>query len=113
MSYINENIPLDDIYLSKLENINFEPIFIIGVNRSGTSILYKLFSKTDCFNVVTAYHIIKYEELLNNHINNLEKKSKKELDDYFNKKQSKRKVDELVRHINKKPVYFTVINMEE
>ena len=95
MSSINENIKLDDKYLSKLDNINFEPVFIIGVNRSGTSILYKLLNKTNCFNVVTSYHIIKYDELLYNHINNLEKKSKKELDDFLNEKQSKRKIDEL------------------
>jgi len=95
MSNINENIALDDKYLSKLDTIDFEPVFIIGVNRSGTSILYKLLSKTNCFNVVTSYHIIKYDELLNNHINKLEKKSKKELDDYLYEKQPKRKIDEL------------------
>ena len=96
MSYTNEHIDLDNKYLSKLENEYFEPVFIMGAHRSGTTILYKLLSKTDCFNIVTAYHIIRYNQILYNHINNFEKQSKEDINEYLkNKKQSFRKVDRL------------------
>jgi len=87
---------LDDNYIHKLDNINFKPIFILGVERSGTSILYKILSKTNCFNIVSSYHVINYKELLHNHINNSEEKSKKNLQDLFEKNsQFDRGIDRL------------------
>jgi len=87
---------LDDKYIYKLDNINFKPIFILGVERSGTSILYKILSKTNCFNIVSSYHVIKYKELLHNHINNIEEESKKNLQNLFEKKsQFDRGIDRL------------------
>jgi len=55
----------------------------MGLQRSGTSILYKMLDATNCFNVVTAYHIIKYNELLHNHINNLDDGAKNALSEFF------------------------------
>ena len=96
MGYINDKMDIDNIYLPKLDNINFKPIFIMGVHRSGTTILYKLLSNTDCFNIVTTYHIFRYNEILYNHIKNLEKKSKENLNESFkNKSIHARKIDKL------------------
>jgi len=81
---VNEN--LDQKYLNKIENINFQPVFILGIPRSGTSILYKILAKTNSFNSVTSYHIICYNELLNNHINNLEDEAKTKLNESFKEK---------------------------
>lgn len=81
-------VDLDRQYLKKLENITFQPVFILGLQRSGTSILYKILSAANCFNIVTAYHIIKYTELLHNHINNLEKKAKDNLAELFKNQSS-------------------------
>ena len=58
----------DKKYLDKIENIKFNPVFILGLHRSGTSIFYKMLVSTGHFNSVTAYHIINYEELLSNYI---------------------------------------------
>jgi hypothetical protein len=74
---------LDRQYLEKLENVSLQPIFILGLHRSGTSILYKTLGLTGCFNLVTAYHIIKYSEILYNHINSKEGKSKEELANFL------------------------------
>ena len=85
MATFKPNIELDNKYLDEIENVTFNAIFILGVERSGTSILYKLLNATNCFNPVTAYHIIKYSELLHNNINSLEKKTKEDLTNFFKK----------------------------
>jgi len=89
------NIHLDEQHIKKIENINFQPVFIMGFHRSGTSILYKMLSETNCFNPVIAYHLIKYNELLHNHINKIEENSKKNLTDYLQKIQKDRRIDHL------------------
>lgn len=83
MSLEEINKDLDSPYLEKLQNISFKPIFILGLHRSGTSILYRMLSETQCFNYVTIYHLVKYNQLINNHINNLEEVSKKDVAAFF------------------------------
>ena len=78
---------LDKQYLQKLENIDFQPVFILGLNRSGTSILYKMLTATQCFNSVTAYHIICYDQLIYNKINNKEEAAKDILNKRFESEQ--------------------------
>lgn len=73
----------DRKYLVKLENTSFSPIFIIGLQRSGTSILYKILAETKEFNVVTIYHLLRYNELLHIHTNKLETKAKKNIQQFF------------------------------
>jgi hypothetical protein len=75
---IQKNGHLDDKYLDKIKNIQFEPVFIMGLHRSGTTILYKMLAETGKFNILTAYHVIFYDELLYNHINGIEEKKKEE-----------------------------------
>jgi len=76
----------DDIHMDKLKDVNFNPVFILGLHRSGTSILYKMLNETNRFDVVKAYHIFKYDELVYNHINNLEEKEKEDLNNLFKTK---------------------------
>ena len=83
MAPFKSNIELDEQYLGKINNVTFNPIFIMGVPRSGTSILYKILSATSNFNIVTSYHILKYSELLHNYINNIENQAKNNLADFF------------------------------
>ena len=87
---------LDERYLENINNIDYNPVFILGLHRSGTSILYKMLVSTGQFNSVTAYHLIKYEELLSNHINKKEEIVKNQLTNYFIKRgQSDRGIDKL------------------
>ncbi len=57
----------DDALLDRLPAVEFEPVFIMGDHRSGTTLLYQLLDRSRRFNTVTAYHIICYDELLANH----------------------------------------------
>ena len=59
----------DSPYLNMLEDVAITPTIILGDQRSGTTLLYKTLADTGSFNAVRAYHIIKYDEILSNHIN--------------------------------------------
>lgn len=39
------------------------PIFILGLHRSGTTLLYQMLAASGCFNVVTARHVICFDDL--------------------------------------------------
>ncbi len=82
---MNKDKTLDRPYLDRLENTGFKPIFVLGLPRSGTSILYKMLTKTGCFNAVESYHVINYDQLLYNHLNGKEEQARQELDDEFDK----------------------------
>lgn len=73
----------DAPYLEHLRAVDFQPVFIMGEHRSGTTVLYKTLSMTNCFNFVQAYHIIKYDEILFNHFNHLEDQAIQALREQF------------------------------
>lgn len=73
--------PPDSPYLYLLEGVDFQPVFIIGSPRSGTTLLYNLLSNTGYFNYPGFYHVIKHDEILFNHINGTEQRAKEELND--------------------------------
>ncbi len=75
----NPAVAPDHPYLRLLEGVEFQPVFIMGDHRSGTTLLYQLLNSTGCFNVVTAYHIIKYDEILANHARGGEQAAKEAL----------------------------------
>lgn len=77
---------LDDKYINKIRDLPFKPIFIMGLHRSGTSILYKMLNETGKLNSLTAYHILNYDMLLYNYVNGLEDKKKDELNNLFKSK---------------------------
>ncbi len=69
----------DRQYLDEIKNTSFEPVFIAGQHRSGTSILYRILDKTSQFNVVRLYHVLAYERLLYNHIHGIEEEAIKKI----------------------------------
>jgi len=73
----------DQQHLQLLEDVEFQPVFILGLHRSGTSILYKMLTAIGCFNPVTAYHLIDYNKLIDNHVNHSEEIAKRELTESF------------------------------
>ncbi|NEQ35483.1 MAG: sulfotransferase [Okeania sp. SIO3I5] len=74
---------VDKPYLDLCSKIDFNPIFIMGEHRSGTTLLYQTLVATECFNCVRAYHIIKYNEILSNYINQTENQVRQELEELF------------------------------
>lgn len=69
----------DHRYTGLLESVSFQPVFIMGDHRSGTTLLYRLLDATGCFNVVTAYHILCYDRILSNHAAGRQEAAKREL----------------------------------
>ena len=67
ISVIADRSP-DIEYAHRLQGLTFEPVFIIGDHRSGTTVLYQLLSSTGAFSVVTAYHVICYQEIVSDHV---------------------------------------------
>ena len=39
------------------------PVFILGLPRSGTTLLYQMLEASGCFNILTARHVIFFDEL--------------------------------------------------
>ena len=70
-------------YMTLLRDTVVRPVFIMGDHRSGTTLLYRLLDQTQCFNVVRAYHIIRYGEILSNYFDKIEDHVKMELSAYF------------------------------
>jgi hypothetical protein len=74
---------MDEPYLPLVQDVHFDPIFILGDHRSGTTLLYKLLVATQCFNFVTAYHLIRYDEILSNHVSRIEDRGREALNQLF------------------------------
>lgn len=74
---------LDGPLLPKIRDIHYEAVFIMGDHRSGTTILNKILGATGCFNVVTAYHVICFKELLHHYLNQKVEEAKKQLSHRF------------------------------
>jgi len=73
----------DQRHLSRIVDIDFRPIFILGDHRSGTTLFYDMLRRTGAFNIVTAYHIIAYDQLLTNHIKGRTEQAKQALAERF------------------------------
>jgi len=74
---------MDEPYLPLIQDVHFDPIFILGDHRSGTTLLYKLLTATESFNFVSAYHVIGYDEILFNYVNRREGNARQALDELF------------------------------
>lgn len=97
MQSTNNNLVSDKPYLDLLPKVDFSPIFIMGDHRSGTTLLYKTLVATRHFNCVKAYHIIKYNEILANHINQTENQAIQELEELFKSLEiSDRAIDQVM-----------------
>lgn len=83
MNFTNiDRIP-DEPYLYLLPNVDFNPIFIMGDHRSGTTLLYKILVATECFTFINAYHVINYNEILSNYVNKTQDRAHQALEEQF------------------------------
>ncbi len=72
------NIP-DNNYIHLLGEMPERLVFIMGLHRSGTSILHKMLSATGYFSYITAYDIINYDSLLSDFISGKENEKKEKI----------------------------------
>lgn len=70
----------DSRYAAELKALPPQLVFIMGCHRSGTSMLYHLMSYTGACEYISAYDIIKYDELLRNRIEGREEEVKETVD---------------------------------
>jgi hypothetical protein len=73
----------DEAYVQRVEKIAINPVFIMGLHRSGTTLLYELMGMTGMFNVLTAYHALCYDSLLANHFEGCSLQERQKLNDWF------------------------------
>ena len=73
----------DEQHLHLLDNVSFRPVFIIGDHRSGTTLMHQLLAETGGFNFVTAYHVIKYQQILSDCLQKNVEASRRELQQDF------------------------------
>ena len=71
--------PLDASYIGHLQALPSSLVFIMGCHRSGTSLLYHLLAYTGQVDYLSAYDIIKYDELLYNRMTGRETQVKADL----------------------------------
>ena len=73
----------DAPHMHRLAGIPVEPVFITGPHRSGTTLLYSLLLATQRFNGVTAYHVLRYRQILARHLAGETEQAKAELAEQF------------------------------
>jgi Sulfotransferase family len=73
----------DAPHMHRLAGIPVEPVFITGPHRSGTTLLYSLLQATQRFNGVTAYHVLRYRQILARHLAGETEQAKTELAEQF------------------------------
>lgn len=69
----------DSGLLHLLKDVAYRPVFIIGDHRSGTTLLHRLLADTGCFNYVSAYQVMRYSEVLANHVEGKTEAAKSQL----------------------------------
>ena len=72
--------------MDKVQNTSFKPIFILGLHRSGTTVLYRMLNETGNFNFLSLYHVLNFDKLIYNHINDLEMKEKQKINNLLKEK---------------------------
>lgn len=73
----------DAAYAGLFAGVTFEPVFIIGDHRSGTTLLYQILAATGAFHYLSAYHVISYGSLVRNHVEHRTEQAKQELAQRF------------------------------
>ena len=75
---------LDTPYLHLLDRVTIDPVFVMGLHRSGTTVLSLCMLATACFNTTTMYNMLYRRCLLHLHLHPQEGAARrKELADYF------------------------------
>ncbi len=86
MEIIAEKGNLDEEYLDCLRDTAFQPVFILGLHRSGTTILYHMLNETGNFDVLTLYHVLHFDRLLYDHAHQIVEEEKRKINQVLSEK---------------------------
>src|SRR6266851_372843 len=89
-----QSTPLDAPYAERLQALPSQLVFIMGCHRTGTSLLYHLLAYTGQVEYLSAYDVLKYDELLHNRITGREAEIKADLQRVL-QQEATRGLDEL------------------
>jgi len=106
MSYRIKATDKDEAHKALLRDVPFEPVFIMGLHRSGTTFLHNILAHTRQFNVVRAYHVIRYGEIVDNHLRGKTTKAKQELAEEFESRGITDRQVDLVKVSPESPVEY-------
>ena len=99
----------DQQQLALLQNVMFRPVFIIGDHRSGTTLLHRLLADTDCFNYVSAYDVIKYDQVLSDHLAGRTAEGMREVMDEFQRLGLKTRIIDDTPAVPEAPIEYGFI----
>lgn len=100
----------DAPYLEQLRSVTYAPVFVMGENRSGTTILCKLLALSGSFNYLTTYHTLYYEQLLANNANGSAVRARKKLDAFLRSAGiTSRLVDEIEADVDYSEEYNVIL----
>ncbi len=87
---------MDDEFLNRTKDTTFSPVFILGLHRSGTTILYRMLNETRNFDVLTLYHVLNFDRLLYDSVNNVVDGEKRKINQVLHEKGiTNRKTDDV------------------
>lgn len=103
----------DAAHLEKLRDVSYEPIFIIGDHRSGTTLLYQLLASSGAFNITTTYHVIGYPSLVAHALNGSTEEAKEHLNQRFRDLNlTTRVIDEMELNADTPEEYGIILHSE-
>lgn len=74
----------DNAYLHQLGDVPLQPVFIMGLHRSGTTFLYDCLARSFSFSHLNLYRLLFFFRLLKNHSEGGEERDKQALNRYLN-----------------------------
>jgi len=102
---------LDAPYVGQLQALPSSLVFIMGCHRSGTSLLYHLLAYTGQVDYLSAYDIIKYDELLYNRMTGRETQVKADLQGVL-QRETTRGLDDLPVGVDLPEEYRFLVRQE-
>ena len=102
---------LDAPYVEQSQALPSALVFIMGCHRSGTSLLYHLLAYTGQVDYLSAYDVIKYDELLYNRITGREAQVKTDLQGVL-QRETNRGLDDLPVGVDLPEEYRFIVRQE-
>lgn len=106
MSTTAAEVRTDRDHLALLNGVKFDPVFIVGDHRSGTTLLHRLLAETGCFNYVSAYHVIRYDHVMTDFLDGRVEEGRQAIRDEFERQGIKDRVIDATPAVPEAPIEY-------